>query len=447
MGISRWVKVALALVAISAAWLSPAPPLARLLSPLSSAHAQGTEVSAVVELIGNPTKARYPDGDWRYARNVWDMEVFDGRLYLGSGNSNNQGPAPNAGPVEVWAYHAETNRFVSEATLDEEQIDQFEIIKGQLTIPNHDPRGDSDLIGFYRLAEGRWQPTRTITKSAHVYDLHLYRGRLFAALGLFGYSGGAVATSGDLGQTWARLDVPTAPLNLYSFHGLRVWQFFEVGDHLLISSLPALEKGPGDQPNTVKTLRIWSTVYRYRQAAQPDQPDQSNQANQGEIEEVRTDFFPAQSAAPPESLRVARPVRVGEATVYIGAQVTTDHQWTPLGLYRVRSSGDDFEVAPLRLPDGALPYDLLVQEGVLYVLLGQPQPESGLTTIAVFATSEADSPTAPTWREVLRFNAPTFARSFAIYHGDFYFGLGSEPMPLSPHTGDLLRVRRDFLTP
>src|SRR5436309_1025344 len=58
-----------------------------------------TTVSPV--LLGNPLKGRYPDGiagnPMEYARNPWDMQVLNGRIYIGSGNSANNNPALNAG--------------------------------------------------------------------------------------------------------------------------------------------------------------------------------------------------------------------------------------------------------------------------------------------------------------------------------------------------------------
>ena len=75
------------------------------------------DVTPSIERIGNPFSARFPTPDLYYARNVWDMEVYDDRLYLGHGNSNNDGPAPNAGPVEIWSYNGQT--FTTEYTVND----------------------------------------------------------------------------------------------------------------------------------------------------------------------------------------------------------------------------------------------------------------------------------------------------------------------------------------
>ena len=53
------------------------------------------------------------------------------------------------------------------------------------------------------------------------------------------------------------------------------------------------------------------------------------------------------------------------------------------------------------------------------------------------------------WQTILEFSSPTFARSFEILNGDFYFGLGGEILDsfdlqeeeVSSKTGELLRVK------
>jgi hypothetical protein len=57
--------------------------------------------------------------------------------------------------------------------------------------------------------------------------------------------------------------------------------------------------------------------------------------------------------------------------------------------------------------------------------------------VEVHATADAVH-----WREVLRFAAPTFARSFEESGGDFFFGLGCPYDAPSPASGQIIRVRR-----
>jgi len=71
---------------------------------------------------------------------------------------------------------------------------------------------------------------------------------------------------------------------------------------------------------------------------------------------------------------------------------------------------------------------------VLYAL-ASTQPSATSTRVHVFATRDLMS-----FSEVCFFDAGTFARSFEMLEGDFYFGLGCDPELLHPHTGRILRV-------
>src|ERR1043166_449312 len=86
-----------------------------------------------VELLGNPAAKRYR-GDRAYARNAWDLQAYEGHLYVASGNSNNDGPAPNAGPVDIWSYDPQSGQFASEQVIDEEQIALFRTTPTELLI-------------------------------------------------------------------------------------------------------------------------------------------------------------------------------------------------------------------------------------------------------------------------------------------------------------------------
>ena len=83
-----------------------------------------------VQVLGNPTQKRWPSGEWIYARNPWSLKEFEGRIYVGSGNSNNPPPAANAGPVDLWALDAATGAFPEkpEYEVPDEQVDVFRII-------------------------------------------------------------------------------------------------------------------------------------------------------------------------------------------------------------------------------------------------------------------------------------------------------------------------------
>ena len=131
-----------------------------------------TDVSNKVEIVGNPYSKLYRSGEFIYARNIWDMQVFNGKVFFGGGNSNNFKPAPNAGRVPVFSFNPKTNKFTNEYTVAEEQIDRFRVIEDKLYIPGHDATQKWDFGNFYtRTKSGKWKKYRTIPNTLHVYDI------------------------------------------------------------------------------------------------------------------------------------------------------------------------------------------------------------------------------------------------------------------------------------
>lgn len=403
--------------------------LALLMNSSSATSAQDTtsspnDVTEHVTLVGNPFTEAFPSGEWVFARNVWDMQVFDGRLYLGHGNSNASGPAVGAGPIDVWSYDAADDTFTNEYTVDEEEIEHYVILDGTLYIPGHDPKDGWALGNFYRLVNNHWQKWRTIPSGVHTYDMTLYNGRLYAALGVDGNEGHVIAVSDDLGSTWSTLRIPPFEHDGKQYFVFRAYQFFEVNGELLVSIMP---------PNEL-TLRADGGSYDQN----PLRTEVQRVTDTG-LEDVDVDFF-----APFElggtryqERRIARPVRFVNQTVYIGGVIPIDHDWIPLGLFSV---SDAFAVTNYPFTEGTLPWDVEVDDDTLYVLLSQESQQG--TIVSVQATCDLSH-----WREVLRFQASTFARSFSFYNGDWYFGLGTLTNTLSPDTGNILRVDHEQFEP
>jgi len=162
------------------------------------------DVSSQIETLGNPYQSDYPDGEDIYARNIWDLQVYQGKVYLGAGNSSNDGPAQNAGPVNIYSYNPVINQFSKEGEVDDEQIDLYRVLNGDLYIPGHDALERWSRGNFYRLgSDNQWDKIRNIPDAIHVYDMAYNNGKLYAALGA--RSGSEVAVSDDDGETWEKI--------------------------------------------------------------------------------------------------------------------------------------------------------------------------------------------------------------------------------------------------
>ena len=67
---------------------------------------QPPDLTASIELLGTPTSGTNLNGR---DRSVWDLQFFDGRIYLGSGNTTT-----NPGKNIVWSYSPATGAFTNE---------------------------------------------------------------------------------------------------------------------------------------------------------------------------------------------------------------------------------------------------------------------------------------------------------------------------------------------
>ena len=147
------------------------------------------------------------------------------------------------------------------------------------------------------------------------------------------------------------------------------------------------------------------------------------------FDRIPVDLFPsAQHSRNPVAVRS---VLFDGVLLYIGADNVNDHQWTPSAAYKAEKIN---EAQKLGLPPQDLPYDILVRDGKVYVLTKRLEDsESGYTVI--YRSRDLER-----WMEIARFSAPSFARSFELYEGVFYIGLGTDTEPLNEASGNIYQV-------
>ena len=343
------------------------------------------DVTDRVVLLGNPLTVKYQDGTPKvYARNIWDMHAFGNKIYFGSGNSSNVGPAPNSGPAVLWSYDVTKREFINEFTTTDEQIHLIREFDNELYIPGHDSRGSWGWSkgSFYRLEGGVWKSYDLIPNAIHVYDIYKWKGKLFAAIGPQSPSK-AVQLSTDGGLTWRDATNTNS----------RIYTLFPLSDNLWTS-------------NGITSYSAYDDFF-----SMPSPP-------------VSTSSFGA---------RIERATVFDGQTVFISGKTDNDHQYLPLEL---RCAGDVYTINQLNLPVGALPRDILVKGKQLYVLIST-KTDNNMYRNTVLATSSLSSLSVE-WIELFHFTEESFARSFEYLNSVFYFGLGCETDILSPATGNIL---------
>lgn len=421
---------------------------AALLALAPGAHAQRP---VVPEELGDPFLARWPDEP--YPRNVWDMEVADGRLYFGAGNSANTGPSRNAGPVPIVSYDGKA--FRTEFQVDDEQIARFYRSRGTLIVPGHDSREDWSFGNLYLLGPKGWEKRRTVPGGIHVYDVHRW-GKLLVGVGGTQAQPIDAWLSDDEGRSWRAAKLlpnpdfatPANPGGVFERviwnEAPRLWSLFALDGALYASATETLKPaGSAEQPARAILFRLDAARGGFVPVA--FDPRTLTDAQRGAFADRGIRPFPGLEAVPGRAAPVVqRAVRIGDTTVYVGGWQHNDHQWLPFGLFVARAG----RAWQLPLPEGTQVHDLIFTRGRLYALADRPLAGGG-HAVAVLRIGVPEGRVTP----LFEFERATFARSFAYYRGAFVLALGSEvrdpeakdgaerwKSELSPLSGRILRV-------
>lgn len=191
---------------------------------------------ATATWLGNPI------ADVPYsARHIWDLQVWQGRVYVGYGDWN-----ANLGPVNIWYYTPTASAFVSEtvyvsearpaAPADEEAIDRYVVIDGDLYIPGTDPISTNswDWGNFYHNDGMGWIKYRTIPYGVHTFDMAGYDGELFASIGPDGAPG--LLRSSDGGLVWTSAISEVNPDDYFN----RFYELYELNGSLFAVKSPTM---------------------------------------------------------------------------------------------------------------------------------------------------------------------------------------------------------------
>ena len=133
-----------------------------------------------------------------------DLEAFNGRLYIGYGDIDN-----NFGPVDIVSYDLRTGALRREMlNIPEEEVGGWWIAAdGRMYVAGLDAKENWTFGNFYMNDGFGWQKRRTIHWGAHVYQIIDFKGRLYAAYvtgGTIPVNYPFVLVSDNFGATWLR---------------------------------------------------------------------------------------------------------------------------------------------------------------------------------------------------------------------------------------------------
>ncbi len=366
-----------------------------------------TDVTNGLEYIGTPSDARYGTStNYNYARNIWDMIVYDGRVYTGFGNAANADPNRNAGPLNITSYNLTTGEFLNESYFDGEQIDQFRIINGTLYVPNMDPRASQKRI-YYSSSGSGWTLKTISTDFTHVYDMGILGGDIILA------SHNDVIASEDGGTTWNYATWTT----VNGWFAGRAYTYFEFQNQSYAS---------GQMWDAYNSTARHGHLMRYNGSGGASAAN--SEAGRGMFPGVELGEGWVAGAT---EVRVERPIEFNGSLVYIAAKGINDHQWDSKGLFYSTNLTDGYLI---NFSGSALPMDIIENNGSVYVL------GYNLINSTHYVNILARSENLLTWEEVLRFNSTTFARSFEILDGEYYFGMGTNTTSMSNESGKIYHI-------
>ena len=329
------------------------------------------------ELVGEPLGAWRATSEQAYARNLWDLQTYRGRLYLGYGDA-----ITNTGPTDVIAFDPARRAFEHETTLPEEAILTYHVFGDRLVVPGVDAVDSDDGALYIRDAAG-W--TRIpLPQAAHALDVAV-RGAEICVVVQDRQAGGVVRCTGDTGATWRTY--PTA--------SWRAVSLFELGGELYVSSHDSGVR-------RVDGGRVAFVI--------PGVTDDGN-------------------------VLVRHPTGCGDEVVFMAVRVRYEHdsaQVDALGLFRA-SAGPGGAIAVARIELPGTPADVFAHDGRCYAVTNHPRGDA-------FDVAIHESTDNRTWRPRASFTADAMARSGELLGGYFYVGLGCELGRCTPAAGRLLRI-------
>ncbi len=127
--------------------------------------------------LGVPLSDYYTSGGIQ--RCVWDIEAYNGKIYVASGDYDK-----NKGPVNIKYYDVDKKEWVNDGSLPDEQIERFFVFDNKLYAAGCDPKDSWQYGNFYTTSGSGWTTERVLPNGIHNFDLAFFDGKMFAGMGV-----------------------------------------------------------------------------------------------------------------------------------------------------------------------------------------------------------------------------------------------------------------------
>ena len=352
--------------------------------------------TASVKDLGCPTKEYYQDN--LIARCVWDMTIFDNKLYIGCGDYNN-----NSGPTPVlYCDLADLGSWKEQAVLQDEQIGRFLLIDDKLTIPGFDPIGSPELGTYYQLENGVWQTKSGLLDGLHNFDLIRYDGKLFAGIGAYLGSTPIIASENDKDFVRIPMIKNGEPIQTTEGECIRSHNFYVLNDNLYASFW---------YENLVEN-KLVSEIYRYENDAFV--------FHSGLVGKLNTAAFSCRNI-PPKWAKA----------------VINDTLFLTTGYLYYSDDMNDFDI--VSFPKYARTYDLYLYENVIYFLTAAIEGKE--YDIVIYSMEQGN---INKFKKEYSFKSSLHPTSFAVNDSDFFVALGEWDIQNSEN-GTIFRIGRNYL--
>ena len=180
------------------------------------------------ENLGVPSAERF--GGNAVARCVWDVKVFDGKVYIGSGDYD-----ANTAPTDIWAYDLGDNKWTLSGSVEDEAVLRFIELDGTLVAPGIDPSEPWTLGNFYTLSDGTWVKNRVLPNVIHNFDIIEHDGkRMFAVGSDYGVSSCALYTEDGVTYTYINFYANNKLIEINESAYNRGYDFFKFKNELYL---------------------------------------------------------------------------------------------------------------------------------------------------------------------------------------------------------------------